>query len=177
MQRNKFNLILLFILLLLGAYIYLFDRGEVGKMPDRQEVKKIFAFDKENVREIMLRRKGETVIFRKEQGRWMIKEPRDAPADKERIYGLLSVFNYGIVRAIDDHPSDYNQYGLMPPELELGIKAGGDSSYHILEIGGNNPDHTSCYARVKGSARVVLIGSAYKTELLQMETSAFRLQQ
>ena len=176
MRRKKINLFLLFILLLLGVYVYFFDRGEARKSPDKQEVEKIFNFDKKDIREIMLRQKGETVIFRKEQGRWMIKAPGDVPADKEKIDRLLSVFNYGVVRPIDDHPSDYHQYGLAPPELELGIKVRGDSSYHILEIGGNNPNQTSCYARVKGTARVILIGSAYKTELLQMETSTFHLQ-
>jgi len=176
LQRKKINPFLLFILLLLGAYVYLFDQGEARKMRDSQEVKKIFNFDKENIREIMLRRKGQTLIFMKEQGQWMIKEPWNIPADKKIIDGLLSVFRYGVVRPIDDHPSDYNQYGLAPPELELGIKARGDSSYRILEIGGNNPNHTSCYARVKGSAHVILIGSAYKTELLQIDSSTFHLQ-
>lgn len=177
MRSKKINLFLLFILLLLGAYVYFFDQGEARKMRDSQEVKKIFNFDKENIREIMLRRQGQTFIFRKEQGQWMIKEPWNIPADKKIIDGLLSVFRYGVVRPIDDHPSDYNQYGLAPPELELGIKVRGDSSYHILEIGGNNPNQTSCYARVKGTARVILIGSAYKTELLQIDSSTFRLQQ
>lgn len=176
MRRHKFNLILFFSLLLLGAYVYIFDPGAVGKRPVGQKVEKIFDFDKEDVQTIMLRRQGQTVIFSKEQGQWMIKEPWHVPADQKRIDDLLSVFRYGIVRSVDDQPADYKQYGLAPPELELGINVKGDAAFRVLELGGDNPGHTGCYARVQGVARVILVGSAYKTELMQADISAFRLQ-
>ncbi|MGB5158813.1 DUF4340 domain-containing protein [Desulfobacterium sp. N47] len=176
LRRNKINLILVLILVLLGAYAYLNENSKLRSAPKAQKIEKIFDFDKDDIQEIMLRWQNQTIIFRKERGLWLIKKPWDAPADKGKIKDLLSVFNYGIVRPIDDHPSDYSQYGLIQPEVELGIKGRGDPSFRVLEIGSNDPNHTGCYARVKGEARIILIGVAYKAEL-QKEASYFRLLQ
>ena len=86
-------------------------------------------------------------------------------AENRRINDLLSIFDYGIVRLIDTNPPDYAQYGLDQPKIELGIKIKGNPKFRTLLIGSNNPNNTSCYARVEGQPEVLLIGISYKREL------------
>lgn len=175
LSRNRINLILIFILVFLGGYLYIYERGGVKRVPEARNVERIFNFNISDIQEIMLRWKGRAIFFKKEKGQWRIKEPLEAPADNEKINALLSIFDYGIVGVIDVHPSDYRQYGLAQPEIEWGIKGKGETAFRSLLIGSNNPNNASCYARVSGESRVMIIGCAYKSEL-QKEASYFHLQ-
>ncbi|HLA27958.1 MAG TPA: DUF4340 domain-containing protein [Syntrophales bacterium] len=175
-SRNRTNFILIFILASLGLYLYFYEREGARGVPETRRIERIFDFKAEDIQEIMLRWKGKAIFFKKEKGQWMIKEPMKTPADNEKINYILSFFDYGIVDAIDANPSDYDQYGLVQPEIEWGIKGKGETAFRILLIGNNNPNNTSCYARVKGESRVLIIGGAYKSGL-QKEAPYFRLQQ
>lgn len=172
--RNSTNLILLSILVFLGGYLCVHERPGGRGGPEAQKVEKIFNFNIDDIQEITLRWKGVAIFFKKEKGQWMIKKPWEAPADNEKISDLLSLFNYGIIGVVDA-PSDYSQYGLVQPEIEWSIKGKGETAYRSLLIGSNNPNNTSCYARVRGESRVIIIGGAYKSGL-QKEAPYFRLQ-
>lgn len=176
LSRNRTNLILIFILVFLGGYLYIYERDGGRRVPEAQRVERIFNFNINDIQEIMLRWKGGAIFFKKEKGQWRINEPLEAPADNEKINDLLSLFDYGIVGVIDTHTSDYSQYGLVQPEIEFGIKGKGEPAFRSLLIGSNNPNNTSCYARVKGESRVMIIGGLYKSGL-QKEAPYFRLQQ
>src|SRR3972149_7794295 len=174
LSRNRTNLILISILVFLGWYLYIYERTGVRGVPESRKVEKIFNFNIDDIQEIMLRWKGGAIFLKKEKGQWRIKKPLEAPADNGKINDLLSLFNYGIVGVIDA-PSDYIQYGLVQPEIEWGIKGKGETAFRSLLIGSNNPNSTSCYARVRGEPRVMIIGGAYKSGL-QKEATYFRLQ-
>ena len=171
LSRNRTNLILVSILVFLGGYLYIYERAGVKGVPEARRVERIFNFNIDDIQEITLRWKDGAIFFKKEKGQWMIKEPWEAPADNEKINDLLSLFDYGIVGVVDA-PSDYSQYGLVQPEIEWGIKGKGETAYRSLLIGSNNPNNTSCYARVRGEPRVMIIGGAYKSGL-QKEASYF----
>src|SRR3990172_3919563 len=174
LSRNRTNLILVSILVFLGGYLYIYEKTVVRGVPEARRVERIFNFNIDDIQEITLRWKGGAIFFKKEKGQWRIKKPWEAPADNEKINDLLSLFDYGIVGVVDA-PSDYSQYGLVQPEIEWGIKGKGETAYRSLLIGSNNPNNTSCYARVRGESRVMIIGSAYKSGL-QKEAPYFRLQ-
>jgi hypothetical protein len=166
------NLALLLVFACLGTYWLVYEGN--GARPT-QQTEKLLPFDEGKIEEIILRRAGKTILLTQEQGQWFLKEPAAAPADPQKVKELLSVLDYGLIRRIEERPADYRPYGLAPPALELGIRQRGEKTFRILMIGGNNPDQTSCYARLAGEAPVLLIGGAYKTELMEKDAASFRL--
>jgi len=164
-RKVVIKILLTFMLVLLGSYVLYF---EIGK--DRNEtpaVERIFDFDPEDVRGIVVKRQEVLLSFKKTSDQWAMVRPVESKANKKRVEGLLSVFNYGIVRKIDERPSDYGQYGLDRPEIEFSVKVGDDNAPMTLFIGSDNPTKISCYARIKDDPVVLLIGGAYKTELMR----------
>ena len=47
-------------------------------------------------------------------------------ADEKIVHNLLSVFDYGILDVIHDHPTNLADFGLDNPEFEFSIKVKGD---------------------------------------------------
>ena len=164
MSRSRIG-ILSIILISLGVYVYFYELGPVEKGEESPAVEKVFDFKPEDIQEIMLKKKAEVILFRMEDGHWRIKKPLESNADYGKVYDLLSVFDYGIVRIIDIGHSNLSQYGLDRPEIEFGIKAKGHDTFQTLLIGGNSPGAFSCYGRVKGESGVLILGIRYKIEL------------
>ena len=161
MRINKIAILIL-ILTLLGSFVYFYEIRRAKRTKGIVKVEKIFNFDPEDVQEIVLTRKGQTILLNKEDNQWRIKKPFEGPADNDRTLDLLSVYDFGIVRVIDSTPSNYSEYGLDRSEIEFGIKIKGNPVFETLLIGGNNPPNTCCYAKVKGRPDVILIGIGYK---------------
>ena len=164
MNLNKF-VILTVIFLLLGAYVYLF---EIGSAKDEEvvtdEVEKALDFNTEDVVGVSLEGNGQAVLLKKVKGQWKIERPGGPDADNEKVFDLLSFFDCGIVRVIEMNPSDIKVYGLDRPSFEFGIKIAGGESFHTLIIGDDAPGNLSCYAKVKGRTKVILLGVRYRQE-------------
>ena len=109
--------------------------------------------------------RGLSFLLKKEGGQWKFEKPHRVNISKKRVDDLLSIFDYGIVGVVDKGPSDYAQYGLDRPEVEIGVRVGGLSKFQTLLIGNNNPMDTCSYARVKGRPEVLLVGTSYGREI------------
>ncbi len=164
MNLNKF-VVLTVIFCLLGAYVYLF---EIGSVKDEEvvtdEVEKALDFDAEDVVGVSLKGNGREVLLKKVKGQWKIDRPGGPDVRNEMVFDLLSFFDYGIVRVIEINPSDIKVYGLDRPCYEFGVKIAGGESFQTLIIGDDAPGNLSCYAKVKGRTKVVLIGLRYRQE-------------
>ena len=161
----KRTLIFAIILVLLAGFLYKLKWQERG-----QKVERIFLFNPQEVEEIRLARRGQTIILEKQGKEWKVMPSiRTGMAktlhDERMIHKLLSVFDYGILDVIHDHPATLTDFGLDNPEFALSIKTKGDPDFKTLLIGSDNPSQTSCYAKVKTLPRVLLLGILYKTDL------------
>ncbi len=163
----SFNRTLIFaiIFVLLAGFIYKLKWQERG-----QKVEKIFIFNPQEVEEIRLVKRGQTITLEKQGKEWnvrsSIKTGAAKPLDDERmIRKLLSVFDYGIIDVIHENPENLADFGLGNPEFELSIRIKGDPSFKTLLIGSDNPTQSSCYAKVETLPRVLLLGILYKTDL------------
>lgn len=164
MNINKI-IILAVIFLLLGTYVYLF---EVGSAKDDEavtdEVEKALDFNAENVVGVSLKGNGQAVFLKKVKGQWKIERIGEPDADNIKVFDLLSFFDFGIVRVIEMNPSDIKVYGLDRPRYEFGVKIAGGESFQTLIIGDDAPGNLSCYAKVKGRTKVILLGLRYRQE-------------
>jgi len=164
MNFNKL-VILSVIFLLLGGYVYLF---EMGSTKDDEvvtdEVEKALDFNAEQVVGVSLKAHGQAVLLKKVKGQWKIDRPGEPDADNDKVFDLLSFFDCGIVRVIEMNPSDIKVYGLDRPRYEFGIKITRKETFQTLIIGDDAPGNLSCYAKVKGRAKVILLGVRYRQE-------------
>ncbi len=164
MSRNKIGILIL-IFVLLGAYVYFYEIVPSREVEQAPEVEKVIDFKLEDVQEIVLKKRGKSILLKIVDGQWSVTNPGEADVSNKEVHDLLSFFNYGIVRLIDANPLDLKQYGLESPRYEFGIKAKGDDIFQTLLIGDDAPGSLSCYAKVKGQSRVVLLGVRYRQEL------------
>ena len=164
MSRKKIG-VLIVIFLLLGAYVYFYEIAKGDKKDQSPEKVKVLDINPEDVQEIIIRKEDQSVSLRMGEGQWRIKNSVDVSISNERVSDLLSFFNYGIVRVIDSNPSDLKQYGLDQPRYEFWIKTKGEELFKTLLIGSDAPGNISCYGKVKGKPKVVLLGIRYRQEL------------
>ncbi len=165
---NKNHIVLMICLVLLGGYVYFFEVREKKESP-AQEFEKIFYFDLKNLKGIKVKFKDKSILIKKENGEWKLKKPFDSPVKTKDISDITSIFNYGIVRVVHDNPHNLSQWGLSQPEIELSLEVAEgsqSSSWKTLFIGSENPTSASSYAMVKGESRVLMIGIAYKMDLI-----------
>ena len=152
------------IFLILGFYVCFFETGgkNKGKSPDR--IEKALGIIPEDIQEIVLKRQDLRVALENVANGWRIKEPFEADANNSIVHDMLAVFDHGIVRVIEENPSDLKLFGLASPRYELTIKGRKDKGFRTLLIGDDAPGNLSCYAMVDGSTRVILLGVRYRQE-------------
>jgi len=165
---------LIFIFVLVGGYICFYESRGAKKEQENLKVERIFDVRSGDVREILIIRGEQTVLLKKESDQWRIEKPFQGIVDERKLSDLLSVFDYGIIRVVDPNPSDYDQYGLEPPQIEFAIKVGENPIIQSLLIGRRNTANISCYARIRGQRGVLLIGGAYEIVLTRTLNHFFR---
>ena len=164
MSLNKIGILVL-AFLLLGSYVYFYEIGKGDNKDQPPEKEKILDINPEDVREVILKKEDQSISHRRVDDQWGIIKPASLDVSNNKVYDLLSFFDYGIVRVIDTNPSDLEQYGLDRPRYELWVKTKGDDTFQTLLIGGDAPGNISCYAKVKGEAKIVLLGILYRQDL------------
>jgi len=153
----------------LGIYVYLYELQDTNRAQEAPKKEKIIGFNPDDVQEIeiVLTKKGQTLLFKKADGQWRIEKPLRTDAIPESIDNIFSIFDLGFIEVIDESPSDITQYGLDNPEVELTITVneGGNFRTHTLLFGSNNLTNSACYCKVRGQPKILLVGILYKKDL------------
>jgi len=90
---------------------------------------------------------------------WSADCPSGAPVNQEIIESLIAaVVDAVVVETVADNPGDLAQYGLAEPRLQLHLASGQAKEPAVLLIGKDSPSGVSCYALLRGSTKVMLIG-------------------
>ena len=157
--------ILTIIFILLGVYVLIFETNTVkDEGIATSKVEKAIDFDVEKVLEVKIQREGETLWLKRFDGQWRIVAPVDAGVSNDRMHDLLTFFDVGIVRVVEPDCSHFELFGLEDPRYAFGVKERGDNVFHTLLIGEDAPGNLSCYARVEGQNKVLLVGIRYRQE-------------
>ncbi|SHF11361.1 protein of unknown function [Desulfacinum infernum DSM 9756] len=148
------------VLALVAGYYYYF---EVVKRKEKEEAeraaKKVFAVSKDDVRELVVARKGEAPVeLVKSDGVWRIRKPLETEADKAAVESLLSTLvELETERSIEDVPKDLKPFGLEEPELTLRFRSG--DQWHELRLGTQNPAQDSRYGTRGREGDLFLVAS------------------
>ncbi len=174
MRGGKSFLILVALALGLGAYIYFV---EMKREPGDASLKKpdVFTVDTEKVEEVELRSAAGSVTTLKKNGAlWQIVAPETLDADEAEISSVLSTLkSLEVQRTLEEKPASVAAYGLEPPRLTVGFRAGGETAMQRLQIGNKTPTGGDLYARIEGQPQLFLI-SAYVEDSLNKTTFALR---
>ncbi len=156
------------VLIALAAYLLFWDMPAAHRAANPGEGM-LIPFQEEQVKRIEIRRRGQKapLVLERGQGGWIITSPLRAPADGDRVRGLLDVFKCGYIEVIGRLPQDISQYGLDQPEssITLSLDEKGRMQTRTVSFGANNPGNTSCYAVIKDDPRILMVGVLYKMEL------------
>ncbi len=149
----------------LGAFVYFYEiEGGKRREEAAEEAKKLFQFEKEEVKSISLTRSDGSIILEKENGSWKLVAPIEAKADEAAVDGLASELSSTLLeRSLESSRVDWKDYGLENPNLKItvGLK---DGRRLNLELGDKDFNQASVFGRVPHLAKVlVLPASLYTT--------------
>ncbi|GAB4365501.1 MAG: hypothetical protein Kow0042_04750 [Calditrichia bacterium] len=109
-MKTKNTIILFLILILLSAYVYIFEikkHEEVQKL--RKESKKVTALARDSIEVIRIHNKHGDFVIKKIQGEWRLTEPIYTGADESAVNSMLSI--------LEDSQKD-TAYTVQPGELK-----------------------------------------------------------
>jgi len=141
----------------LGTYAYFVDSKKPASGDKTKE--KVFAVDKEKVKEIALTKsEGEPIRVVKEGSGWKLTAPSAVPADSAQIDTLLSSISTAEMNeVVTEQPASLATYGLEKPRLTVAVTA--DGAPVTLLLGNKTPDDASLYAKTPAKARVFTVPS------------------
>ena len=155
MKGVRSFLVLVVVAAALGGYLYYDSKHEPT---DDKKQDKVFAdVQSDKIDRLTVKSdKGETTTAAKQGDKWQETQPAAVAADEAEISGITSnLAALSITRVVDEQASDFKQYGLDPPRIEVSFHAGGQD--HRLLIGQKTPTASDVYARLPDKPRVFLI--------------------
>jgi hypothetical protein len=126
---------------------------------------KILTLNQGDVIGIAIKKKsGEDVTLGKtDSGQWQITAPKSLAADQDAVTSMLSsLSSLNSDRLVDDKATNLDQYGLVPPSIEVDITKKGKTTVKLL-IGDNTPTGSAAYAAVTGDPRVFTLATYNKS--------------
>jgi hypothetical protein len=151
----------------LGAYIYFVTwktpEGDTGSKKE-----KVFAaLQADKIDELKVSTAaGDVTTLKKEGGTWQLTQPIAVKADESEVSGITTALtSVELVRVVDEHPTNLNDYGLSNPHLEIDFKASGDKDYRKLLIGEKTPTGGDLFATRNDEKKVFLIPAFQETSL------------
>lgn len=172
MKLQRTTLILLFLALGLGGFVYF---NEVQNTTQQQEAKakqQIFSFEAEQVQSFKVKTKEQILEFEREQkaGKsiWQMKVPSNTLASDASISYLMDLLVKGkINRTIEVAANQLQEYGLAQPQATIEVKLKNQQT-HQLVLGKPDFNRNFLYAqadppaKLAGNVDVILVSPDFE---------------
>ncbi len=171
MQKRKFLNTLIALVILAttwGAFTYYDKHKGKEKAPvETGNQEKIFALDAQHIQSIAFTpRNGEPFTCRRQDGKWVIADPRQLAADQGNVSSVLNGLTSATVDQVaDPNPSNLKDYGLDQPSFTLEITTDAKPPAVTLSLGDDTPTSGDVYATVSGNPRVITLSTSVKSSL------------
>ncbi|MGK7876226.1 MAG: DUF4340 domain-containing protein [Xenococcaceae cyanobacterium] len=137
MKLQRTTWILLVLALILGGFVYFY---EIQGAPKREAIqakqKQIFDFEKEEIKEITIEKKEETLEFERtgdENKLWQMKQPEDVPASDAAVSFLLNLLVEGKSDRSFTIPSEQSkEYGFDKPFATVEIQLENQETHKLI---------------------------------------------
>lgn len=166
-MRLRNTLLLSFALILLAAYVYLFELQKGIK----EKTEKLLSFKEEEVQSLVLNYPDREIRLQRDlQGRWRIVHPLEAAADDATVGAILSALNTSEVkRTVEEKPTeaDLQNYGLDKPEVKALVSLRNGIALPPIFVGATTPVGNSAYIRRGADAGVLLTDASLRSNLVR----------
>jgi hypothetical protein len=162
---KKSTLILIAIAAVLVALVYFLEikKDDSPEVDEDQTSKAAFTFKREDVASITVSRQGETFVLESQDGKWLITQPINAPADEGEADSLArAIVDARVERKISASEENKGSYGLAEPAVTLVVKLKSGEE-HTLALGNKDYSGLSAYAQIDNSNEVAIVGSSLLT--------------
>jgi len=128
---------------------------------------KILTLNAADINKIDIKKKGgeEVALVKDSGGNWKVIAPKPLGADQSAVSGMLSsLSSLTSDRLVEEKASNFNQYGLSEPTLQIGATEKNNKAHRLL-VGDDTPTNNDAYVRLEGDPRVFTIAAYNKTSL------------
>jgi hypothetical protein len=161
-MRFKGTLILFFVCLVLGGYLYFYEiRGSEEREKAKQAENQIWAIEDKDIQQMDFVFPERTITaVRQDEEEWILTAPRRLVADSEELNRLAgSASKIERESTVNPEATDLKKYGLDPAQSSLKLKTKDEKEFSIA-FGSNNPTGNSVYAVLPGNSEVFLVGNS-----------------
>lgn len=135
MKLQRTTLILLFLALGLGGFIYIYEQGTTQRQESKAQ-QQIFAFTEQDVQSLQIKTAQQTLDFERttnNKNKWLMKSPSVTPASEASVSYLLDL----LARATSDRTlqipaTQLAEYGLMQPQATITVKLKNQQTYQLF---------------------------------------------
>src|SRR2546429_3221410 len=167
----KFNgfIVAIVVLAALGAALYWSNHHMPSEttQASAETPPKILTLNEADINKIDIKKKGgeEVTLTKDNGGNWKVIAPKPLGADQSAVSSMLSsLSSLNSDRLVEEKASNFNQYGLSEPTLQIGVTEK-NSKTHQLFVGDDTPTNNGAYVRVEGDPRVFTLAAYNKTTL------------
>lgn len=157
--------------LLLGSYTYLSTPTAEVTVGEEAAQRQVLEFDPQAVVQVEVFSEGERLVCQRTPEGWQV-EPNQGKIQPGAMLDFLRNLE-GLVEVgeVSTGGRGLLEYGLDQPttRISLGLEGG---TAQVLDLGQHNPSHTSVYAQVDDTPRVVLVGSVILWEVRKLFLAA-----
>ena len=164
MKRNTLILLLVAAALVVAVYfLEIRNAKPLGEEEPENKSKPAFTFKRENIASITVTRGSENVTLESHDGKWVISQPLNAPADETAADSIArAIADSKIERTITASDEDKKTYGLAEPAVTLQVKLTAGEE-HTIKLGVKDFSGLSAYAQFDQQNEVALVGSSLLT--------------
>ena len=165
-MRNKNLIILAAVVLVVAAYIFLFERHQPTSEEARDRAEKVLQnFDRDAVISIEIEGGNGRVRLERIGEEWRLREPLDYPADSSKVSSTLaSLANLEADRRLGADDLDPAAYGLDEPDLSVEMRTAGDEVIALV-IGDEMPLGSKRALRLGEGGEIVLASGWFVNDL------------
>lgn len=128
---------------------------------------KLITVPEDQFQQVEIRKKdgASTVVKRADGGKWQLTAPKPLAADQEAVNSMVSTLSsLGSDKLIEDKATDWAQYGLATPSMEV-ILTKKDGKAQKLLVGDETPTGGGFFVRLDADPRVFTMASYSKTSI------------
>jgi hypothetical protein len=156
MKRSTLIILLIAAVAIAGVYFFETRSGDSSEVATETKPA-AFKFKREDITNITLARKDQTIVLENQNNKWVITQPVNAAADSAAVDVIIGdLISATVDSEFPPSGGDLKQYGLSEPAVKLEVKLKNGST-HRVELGGRDPIGLSAYAKIDGSQNVALV--------------------
>jgi hypothetical protein len=146
----------------LGMYYFLIDLPvEKRKTQEKEIAEKILPLEIENVSELSLIKKDQTITLQKNTDNiWKLSKPLETTVDNSEAESFLTeIHSLKKFRVVENNPKNLSHYGLDTPAFKIHIKFI-DGKEETILLGDDSPMGGKIYLKLKSNSSVLLAATS-----------------